>query len=99
MKNHASRLLILGGFVLAFVVGAASRSIPGATGVTVVAAQEHHEAMEDMRRARDLLQEARGLLAGAPGSFGGHRDKAIKRVDEALGEVHEAIEAREHERH
>ncbi|MGH9747549.1 MAG: hypothetical protein ACRD59_15750 [Candidatus Acidiferrales bacterium] len=99
MKNHASRLLIVAGFVLAFVVGAASRSIPGATGVTVVAAQERHEAIADMRRAKDLLEQARALLAGAPGTFGGHRDKALKHLDAAIGEVHEAVETREHEHH
>jgi hypothetical protein len=97
MKTQMSRLLIVSGFAVAFVAGTAVRSIPGTTGV--VAAQEKHEAMADMRSASSLLQQARGLLAGAPGSFGGHRDKAIKRVDEALGEVNEALQTRAHENH
>lgn len=99
MKNQISRILIVGGFVVAFVAGAASRSIPGATNVTVVAAQEKHEAMHDVGTARDLMQQARGFLAGAPGSFGGHREKAIKHLDAALGETNAAIETREHENH
>jgi|HubBroStandDraft_4_1064222.scaffolds.fasta_scaffold108720_3 hypothetical protein len=99
MKNQVSRWLITGGFVLAFVAGAASRSIPGLTGVTAVAAQEKHEALQDVRAARDLMQQARGLLAGAPGSFGGHRDNAIKHLDAALHEANAAIETREHEHH
>lgn len=97
MKNQVSRLLIVSGFAVAFIAGAATRSIPGTT--SVVAAQEKHEAMADVRSAANLLQQARALLAGAPGSFGGHRDKAIKRVDEALGEVNEALQTRAHENH
>jgi hypothetical protein len=99
MQNQVSRLLIIGGFAVAFVAGAASRSIPGSTSVITVAAQEKHEAMRDMRSARDLMQQARGLMAAAPGSFGGHRDKAMKYLDQALGEANQAIEIREHENH
>jgi hypothetical protein len=99
MKNQISRLLIVGGFAVAFVAGAASRSIPGTTAVTTVAAQERHEAMRDMRTARDLMQQARGLLASAPGSFGGHREKATKHLDIALGETNQAIEVRENKNH
>lgn len=83
---------------MAFVAGAASHLIPGANGVTTVAAQEKHEALRDVRSARDLMQQARGLLAGAPGSFGG-REKAMKFLDGALGEANQAIEVREHEHH
>jgi hypothetical protein len=57
MKNQISRLLIVGGFAAAFVAGAASRSIPATTAVTTVAAQEKHEAMKDVRTARDLMQQ------------------------------------------
>jgi hypothetical protein len=96
MKNQISRLLIVGGFVLCFVAGAAFHSIPGATSVTVAAAQDKRDAMADVARARYLLQEARGLLASAPGEFGGHRDKAIKKVDEALGEANAALATRAH---
>jgi hypothetical protein len=99
MKNQISRLLIVGGFVLCFVAGAAFRSIPGTASVTAVAAQDKRDAMADVAHARDLLQEARGLLASAPGDFGGHRDKAIKRVDEALGEANAALATRAHENH
>jgi len=38
-------------------------------------------------------------MAAAPGSFGGHRDKAMKYLDQALGEANQAIEIREHENH
>ncbi len=96
MQNQISRLLIVGGFLLCFGAGAAFHSIPG---VTVAAAQEKRDAMADVARARDLLKEARNLLASAPGEFGGHRDKAIKKVDEALGEANEALATRAHENH
>lgn len=99
MKNQISRLLIVAGFAAAFVAGAASHLIPGSNSVTTVAAQEKHEALRDVRSARDLMQQARGLLAGAPGSFGGHREKAMKFLDAALGEASQAIEVREHEHH
>jgi len=99
MPNQFSRLLLVGGFAVAFVAGAASRSIPGTVAVTTVAAQEKHEAMRDMHTARDLMQQARGLLAGAPGSFGGHRGKAMKHLDAALAETNEALETRAHEHH
>ena len=99
MKNQISRLLIVTGFAVAFVAGAATHSIPGATSVTSVAAQEKHEALRDVRSARDMMQQARGLLAGAPGSFGGHREKAMKFLDLALGEANQAVEVREHESH
>ena len=96
MKNQISRLLIVGGFILCFVAGAAFHTIPG---VTVAAAQEKRDAMADVARARDLLRDARALLANAPGEFGGHRDKAIKKVDEAIGEANEALATRAHKNH
>ena len=99
MKNQISRLLIVAGFAVAFVAGAASHLIPGANSTTVVAAQEKHEALKDVRTARDMMQQARGLLAGAPGSFGGHREKAMKHLDWRLGEANQAVEVREHESH
>jgi hypothetical protein len=55
-------------------------------------AQERREGFDDMHRAEEALRNARAILAAAPGEYGGHRDKAIKKVDEALGEVHQAIE-------
>jgi hypothetical protein len=99
MKNQISRLLIVAGFALAFVAGAASHLIPGVNSVAVVAAQEKHEALRDVRTARDMMQQARGYLAGAPGSFGGHREKAMKFLDMAIGEANQAVEIREHENH
>lgn len=56
-------------------------------------AQERREGREDLHHAEDMLRQARGLLASAPGEYGGHRDKAIKKIDEALQEVHEAWES------
>jgi hypothetical protein len=99
MKNQITRVLVVAGFAVAFVAGAASHLIPGANSITVVAAQEKHEAMRDVRSAREMMQQARGLLAGAPGSFGGHREKAMKHLDLALGEANQALEVREHENH
>ena len=99
MRTSITRVLIVFGFVVAFVAGAASRSIPGPTSITVVAAQERHEALRDVRSAQDLMQQARGLLAGAPGNFGGHRNNAVKHLDAALHETDAAIATREHEHH
>jgi hypothetical protein len=83
---------MLAGVVMVLVLGL-SLSVPsGKARETAPAAQERHEGFEDMHRAEKLLREAQAVLAGAPGEYGGHRDKAIKRVYEALGEVHEAIE-------
>jgi hypothetical protein len=99
MKNQITRLLIVAGLAAAFVAGAASHLIPGANSVTTVAAQEKHEALKDVRTARDMMQQARGLLGGAPGSFGGHREKSMKFLDMAIGEANQAVEVREHENH
>jgi hypothetical protein len=71
-----------------------SRSTTNAATPNTVVPQERREQAEDLHRAEDKLKEARALLAGAPGEFGGHREKAIARVDEALGEVREAWEHR-----
>jgi hypothetical protein len=92
MKNNRLKWFTLAGVLVALVFGL-SLSVPNGTArATVPAAQERHEGFEDMHHAEKLLREARAVLAGAPGGYGGHRDKAIKRVDEALHEVHEAIE-------
>ena len=92
MKKNRMNWYMLAGVVMVLVIGL-SLSVPGGTArATAPAAQERHEGFEDMHHAEKLLREARAVLAGAPGEYGGHRDKAIKRVDEALGEVHEAIE-------
>jgi hypothetical protein len=92
MKNTKLNWFTLAVVLVAFVLGL-SLSVPSGTArTTAPAAQERHEGFEDMHRAEKLLRDARAVLAGAPGEYGGHRDKAIKRVDEALGEIHEAIE-------
>lgn len=77
-------------FVSPAVRGTASAS--GAV-ANLQPAQDRHDAREDLHHAEDKLREARGLLASAPGEYGGHRDKAIKKIDEALQEVHEAWES------
>ena len=90
-KNRMNWFMLIGALV--FLIFSLSFSTSSGTArATVPAAQERHEGFEDMRRAEKLLRDARAVLAGAPGEYGGHRDKAIKRVDEALGELHEAIE-------
>jgi hypothetical protein len=63
-----------------------------ATGRIGAAAQDRREMIH---HAEDKLKEARDMLANTPGEFGGHRDKAIRKIDEALAEVHEAWEHRE----
>ncbi|MGB0035262.1 MAG: hypothetical protein WBP79_07305 [Candidatus Acidiferrales bacterium] len=98
MKRHMLTMFSAAGFLFAFVLAFASPAKPGTPGPTAAPPQERHEAFEDLRRAEGHLKEARALLAGAPGEFGGHRDKAIRRVDQALAEVHEAIQSREHHR-
>jgi hypothetical protein len=92
MKHRILKLFTAAGLMLATALIVSTFATPKATGGPLPAAQERHEAMEDFHRAEALLRDARGLLAAAPGEYGGHRDKAIKRIDEALGEVHEAIE-------
>ena len=96
MKRQIVSLISVAGFLaLALIFVLVS---PGVRGTTTVLgavanaqpAQERHDAREDLHHAEDKLREARGLLASAPGEYGGHRDKAIKKIDEALQEVHEA---------
>jgi hypothetical protein len=91
MKNNSLKWFTLAVVLVALVLGL-SLSVPGgAARATAPAPQERHEGFEDMRRAEGLLKDARAVLAGAPGEYGGHRDRAIKRVDQALEEIHEAI--------
>jgi len=92
MKHSRLNWLTLAGVLVALVFGLSLSAPSGTARATTPAAQERREGFEDMRRAEALLRDARGVLAGAPGGYGGHRDRAIKRVDEALHEVHEAIE-------
>jgi len=92
MKHSRLNWLTLAVAPIALFFGLSLSAPSGTGGVTAPTAQERHEGFEDMRHADKLLREARAVLSGAPGEYGGHRDKAIKRVDEALHEVHEAIE-------
>ncbi|HYL69495.1 MAG TPA: hypothetical protein VEX69_10035 [Candidatus Limnocylindria bacterium] len=92
MKQNHSNWITLA-CVLVVMMFTLSLSAPrGTARATTPAPQDRHEGFEDMHRAQKILQDARAVLAGAPGEYGGHRDKAIKKVDEALHEVHEAIE-------
>ncbi|MFZ0582938.1 MAG: hypothetical protein WAN72_03805 [Candidatus Acidiferrales bacterium] len=87
----AAGLLALAFFLLVFVSPAVrGTTSPRGAFLEGTPAQAGHEAREDLHHAEDKLREARGLLASAPGEYGGHRDKAIKKIDEALQEVHEA---------
>lgn len=99
MKRHMLTMFSAAGFLFAFVLAFASAAKPGTPGPTAAPPQERHEAFEDLHRADERLKEARALLVGAPGEFGGHRTKAIRRVDQALEEVHAAFESREHHRY
>jgi hypothetical protein len=90
MRNRLNWFMVT--VVLAALVVGLSFSVSSVTArATAPAAQEHHEGYEDMHHAQKLLQDARAVLAGAPGEYGGYRDKAIKKVDEALIEVQNAI--------
>ena len=91
MKNWALNLVATAGLILVFALTMPSPAARLAAG-SPPAPQERHEGLEDLHRAQQLLQNARAVLMAAPGEYGGHRDKAIKRIDEALGEVHEALE-------
>lgn len=92
MKRSRLNWFTLACVLVAFAFGL-SLSVPrGTARAAAPAAQERREGFEDMHHAEKILREARAVLAGAPGEYGGHRDRAIKRVDEALHEVHEAIE-------
>jgi hypothetical protein len=92
MKKNRLNWFAFAGAVTILVFGLSLSGLNGRARAAAPALQERHEGFEDMRRAEKHLREAREILAQAPGEYGGHRDKAIKRVDEALGEVHEAIE-------
>jgi hypothetical protein len=95
MKNWILNLVTTAGLLLAFVLTMTPPSARLAAGASP-APQERREKVEDMHRAEQMLRDARAVLAGAPGEYAGHRDRAIKHVDAALGEVHEAIEVVEH---
>jgi hypothetical protein len=92
MKHNRSNWIMVACVLLAMIFGLSLSAPSGTARATTPAAQERREGFEDMRRAEALLRDARGILAAAPGEYGGHRDRAIKRVDEALHEVHEALE-------
>jgi hypothetical protein len=91
MKNWILNLVTTAALMLAFVLTVTPPSARLAAGAPP-APQERREGFEDLRRAQRLLEDARAVLAAAPGEYGGHRDKAIKKVDEALWQVREAIE-------
>ncbi len=94
MNRHLLSFMVSMGLALACVLVFVSPAVKGTTAVpsTAISAlpAQGHEARQDLHAAEDKLREARGLLANAPGEYGGHRDKAIKKIDEALAEVHEA---------
>jgi uncharacterized membrane protein len=86
--------LLAAALAFAFVSPAVRGTTPAPSAVAnAQPTQERHDAREDLHHAEDKLREARGLLASAPGEYGGHRDKAIRKIDEALQEVHAAWES------
>jgi hypothetical protein len=92
MKNRTLNVFTAAGFLLASALFFASSATPRPAGQPPAAPQERREAFEDLRRAEGLLRDARAILAAAPGEYGGHRDKAIHKIDEALGQIREARE-------
>lgn len=95
MKNWILNLVTTAGLMLVLVLVVTPPLARLAAGATP-APQERREKFEDLRRAEQLLRDARAVLAGVPGEYAGHRDKAILHVDEALDQVHKAIEVVEH---
>jgi len=49
-----------------------------------------HQAIEQLEHTRDIL------VHDAARDFKGHRAEAVKHIDQALHELHEALEADEH---
>jgi hypothetical protein len=78
---------VLAVVLVALVVGLSLFASSGAARATVPAAG----GIDDMHHAEAMLRDARAVLGGAPGEYGGYRDKAIKKVDEAIVEVQNAI--------
>ena len=57
----------------------------------------HEDVPAEMQRAREALQNAKGELEHAGQEWGGHRVSAIRHVDGALNEIHQAeVWARQH---
>jgi hypothetical protein len=81
-------LAAAGLMLLARPSGVIARSADPARGVTVAADEPHPEirdAIGALERARDHLQHARH-------DFGGHRVEAIRAINEALRQLHMALE-------
>jgi hypothetical protein len=93
MKNRTLNVFTAAGFLLASALFFASSATPRPAGQPSAEPQERREGFEDLRRAEALLRDARAILAAAPGEYGGHRDKAIHKIDEALGQIQEAKES------
>jgi hypothetical protein len=91
MKKWILNILATTGLMLAFVLTVTPPLARSAAGAPP-APQERQEGFQDLRRAEQLLREARTVLTAAQGEYGGHRDKAIKHIDEAIGQIHEAYE-------
>jgi hypothetical protein len=86
MRNRLS-WFVLAVVLVALVVGLSLFVSSGTARAAVPAAG----GIDDMHHAEAMLGDARAVLARAPGEYGGYRDKAIKKVDEALVEVQNAI--------
>ena len=69
------------------VLGAGMVAMVFAAGVAVGAAQPHMEA------ALRALENAKAELAVAEHNKGGHREKAVKLVEDAIGQVRRGIAA------
>jgi hypothetical protein len=104
MRKLAS-IFAASAFVLAFSLPLATQAVPPkATKAPVAtapaAAQEKPEPRErhpEIRTAIRQLQAAKaGLQKYGAHDFGGHRVKAIEHIDQALAELHEALEYDKH---
>ena len=91
MKKWTLSIFATAGLMLAFGLSVTPPLARLAAGAPP-APQERREGFQDLRRAEQLLNDARAVLKAAPGEYGGHRDKAIKRIDEAIAQLHEAYE-------
>jgi hypothetical protein len=65
-------------------------------GAWTLSAQNEVAMHPRIAAAITALTDARAYLAQAPQDFGGHKNSAIKACDNALRELHKALEYREH---
>lgn len=82
MRRAVSLGLTFGLFVVCLVVSSHTPTLAQGAGE-----KKHpviHKALRDMRDSHKKMKALKPI-------FGGHREKALKHMDEAIGELHKAI--------